>query len=28
MRQVMDQVHYVTTHPIGMELILIRRRHA
>jgi len=26
MRRVMDHVHYVTTHPVGTELILVRRR--
>jgi len=26
MRRVMDDVRYVTTHPVGTELILIRRR--
>ncbi len=26
MRQVMDEVRYVTAHPVGTELILVRRR--
>ena len=28
MQRVMDEVRYVTTHPVGTELILVRRREA